>query len=51
MAARVCALVPIVVRDDEEREAAGTVRVTAPGGYRVEGLTVAAAADLLRRLA
>jgi transposase len=46
--APVRALVPIVVRNDD---AVSTVALIAPGGYRVEGLTVASAAELLRRLA
>jgi transposase len=48
--ARTAPLVPIVVRDGDDR-ARGEISVCAPGGYRVEGLTVAAAAELLRRLA
>ena len=42
-------LVPVVVHDAVV-EAAG-VTLTAPGGYRVEPLTLAQAAELLRRLA
>jgi len=44
------ALVPIVVRDDDDAPT-GPLAVTAPGGYRVDGLTVASAAALLRALA
>ncbi len=44
------ALVPIVVRA-EPPVVAGAVTVVAPGGYRVEGLTIAATAELLRHLA
>jgi hypothetical protein len=42
-------LLPVVVRDAVV-EATG-VTLTAPGGYRVEPLTLAQAAELLRRLA
>ena len=44
------ALVPVVVRDRDD-VAVGTVAVIAPSGYRVEGLSVASAAELLRQLA
>lgn len=44
-------LVPVVVRDDLDDAGGDVVTVTAPGGYRVEGLTVASAAALLRHLA
>ena len=44
------ALVPIVVRADEA-EQTGLLALVAPGGYRIEGLTVASAAALLRALA
>lgn len=44
------ALVPIVVRDDD-RGPEGPITLTSPGGYRVDGLTVASAAALLRALA
>ena len=44
------ALVPVVVRDHDDG-VPGELVVSAPGGYRVEGLTVESAADLLRRLA
>lgn len=47
---RTRALVPIVVRDDRQG-APEAVTVIAPGGYRVEGLTVVTAAALLRALA
>lgn len=47
---RARALVPVVVRD-EWQAAPEAVAVTAPGGYRVEGLTLASAAALLRALA
>jgi len=43
-------LVPIVVRDDDDVPT-GLLTLTAPGGYRVEGLTVVSAAALLRALA
>lgn len=46
---RARALVPIVVRDDGPAST-GLLSVTSPGGYRVEGLTVATAASLLRAL-
>ena len=46
---RARALVPIVVRDDGPAST-GLLAVTSPGGYRVEGLTVATAASLLRAL-
>jgi len=45
------ALVPVVVREDRDDSDSRGVSLTAPGGYRVDGLTVAAAAELLRRLA
>ena len=48
--AKTRALVPIIVREDDDA-GVGSVVVSAPGGYRVEGLTVASAAELLRRLA
>ena len=47
---RTRALVPIVVRDDDDAPT-GLLTLTAPGGYRVGGLTVASAAALLRALA
>ena len=47
---RARALVPIVVSDDDDAPA-GVLMLTAPGGYRVDGLTVASAAALLRALA
>src|SRR5690554_1014724 len=47
---RTRALVPIVVRDDRQA-APEAVAVIAPGGYRVEGLTLCSAAALLRALA
>lgn len=47
---RTRALVPIVVRDDDDART-GVLTLTAPGGYRVDGLTVASAAALLRALA
>jgi transposase-like protein len=47
---RTRALVPIVVRADDDAPA-GTLTLTAPDGYRVDGLTVASAAALLRALA
>ena len=47
---RTRALVPIVVRDDDDAPT-GVLTLTAPGGYRVDGLTVASAAALLRALA
>jgi hypothetical protein len=43
-------LVPIVVRDDDDAPT-GPLALTAPGGYRIDGLTVASAAALLRALA
>jgi len=43
-------LVPIVVREDHD-VGAELVTVIAPGGYRVEGLTITSAAALLRELA
>lgn len=46
---RTRALVPIVVRDDDDAVTRG-LAVVAPGGYRVEGLTIASAAELLRHL-
>ena len=46
---RTRALVPVVVREQDEGVKALTV--VAPGGYRVEGLTVSSAAALLRELA
>jgi hypothetical protein len=49
-AGRARALVPIVVRDDDDA-LPGPVTVTSPHGYRVEGLTLASAAALLRALA
>ena len=42
------ALVPVVVHDHDEDRAG--ISVVAPSGYRVEGLTVASAAALLREL-
>ena len=45
------ALVPIMVQREHDNVVVDSVIVSAPGGYRVEGLSVAAAADLLRRLA
>jgi len=47
---RTRALVPIVVRDDDDVPT-GLLTLTAPGGYRVEGLTVVSAAAPLRALA
>lgn len=47
---RARALVPIVVRDDDDAPT-GVLTLTAPGGYRVDGLTVTSAAALLRALA
>jgi len=46
---RARALVPIVVRDVDD-EPTGPLTLTAPGGYRVDGLTVTSAAALLRAL-
>ena len=43
-------LVPIVVRENHD-VGAELVTVIAPGGYRVEGLTITSAAALLRELA
>jgi len=43
------ALVPVVVHDHDEDRAG--ISVVAPSGYRVEGLTVASVAALLRELA
>lgn len=47
---RTRALVPIVVRDDDDAPTE-PLTLTAPGGYRVDGLTIASAAALLRALA
>ena len=47
---RARALVPIVVRDDGDAPT-GPLALSAPGGYRVDGLTVTSAAALLRALA
>jgi len=49
-AGRARALVPIVVREDDDASPR-PVTVTSPSGYRVEGLTIASAAALLRALA
>lgn len=47
---RTRALVPVVVSDDDDVPT-GLLTLTAPGGYRVDGLTIATAAALLRALA
>lgn len=47
---RTRALVPIVVRDDDDAPT-GPLTLTAPGGYRLDGLSVTSAAALLRALA
>lgn len=49
------ALVPVEVTESKKPERpavaqAGTVTVVAPGGFRVEGLSVEGAAQLLRKL-
>lgn len=43
------ALVPIVLREDDDTVKG--ITVIAPGGYRVEGLSITSAAALLRELA
>ncbi len=45
------ALIPVVVHEDRDAGGAHGVSLSAPSGYRVEGLSIAEAGELLRLLA